>query len=206
MTTFADRLTILRAKLEESAEGVWDDDVIRDDYNAGMRDLAAKCDPPEMVAEYKFNSAANTRTYALTASPTLHREPTILLRGRSKMYREKPEDWAGLDLSSTSTPVAYAVVGASLYLRPVPAVAASMTYWYKKWPTALTGTGSTVTLGDQYLPAVESYVLAKQYEQIGDFDSSQTYWNAYDRAVMDIRNQQEMSNMADDFREPMEAW
>jgi len=206
VTTFNDRLTLLRVKLEEETAGVWDDDALRDSYNQSMRTVVAETDPPEFLSEYRFNTVAGTRTYALTASATLHRETIVLYHSTNKMYRERPYEWSGLTLTATGTPEGYAIVNASLYLRPVPGVAASMVHWYKAWPTALTATGSTIEVPNHLMPAVEARVLAQAFEQVGDAEASNREWTNYERFLHDARNQQTSANMSDDFCPISTAW
>lgn len=203
MTTWNTQKTRLRMQLEETTAGVWDDANLRYHFNNGMRDVAKKADPTEMLKEYDFNSAVGTRKYTL---PTDFRRIRRLYRGNTAMWREKTEDWSGVDVSATGTPVAYTTIGASIALRPVPSVAASMHLKYQAWPSDITATGDTIPLPDDYLDALDQYVLAKAYEQTGERDMRDMHWENYARALMDLKSQQTAENVADGTSNPREVW
>lgn len=204
--TWAERRAIIRARLEESSEGVWDDDVLLDDFNTAMRELVAQFDPDEFLSDYSFSTVAGQRAYTVPVSSNVHRAPVKLLYGTTALERETPADWAGYDLTSEGVPEAYAFVDGQIYLRPVPSAAQSCTYFYKAWPQPMTSTSDTVPVKDHYLPAVEAYVLAKAYEQVGDTESAMMAWRSYDRAVAGLAAVEQRVRASDDVAELRMAW
>lgn len=203
MTTFNDRLTIMRHKLEESTEGVWDDDMLKDDYNHFQRSVAAKTNPPELLSEYDFTASGNARKWAL---PSTFRSVKALYYGTRKMMRQDLNEVEGIDLTGSGAPSYYTIINGSVALYPVPNITASMHLKYVAWPTTISSTSTTINIPDDYLPCVEAGVLARAYEQTGEVDMADLNWRAYDRYLHDLMNQAERENERDHVTQPAEAW
>jgi len=192
MATWNTELAHLRVELEEATSSVWDDDAILTWYNDGADDFATQT--KELVGTATIAATANTQAYTLATS-TL--DVLSVRIGATLLLNEDIRSWDALQqnpLTATGAPVSYALVGDSIYLRPIPTVGATVTYFRTYTPTRMTAGTDSTPFNGKYDRIIRDYVKSRAFEQINDYESSNFSAQRYQSEVAAAMRQQSIAD------------
>jgi hypothetical protein len=192
MATWSTELAHLRLELEEAPESVWDDDAILTWYNDGADDIATQT--KELKGTVTATVTAGTQAYVL-ATTTL--DVFSVRIGATVLLNEDVQSWdlhSENPLTATGSPTSYALVGGSIYLRPVPKASTTMTYFRTYTPTRMTaGTDVTPFLG-RYDRIIRDYVKSRAFEQTNDYESANFAAQRYQSEVATAMRQRSIAD------------
>lgn len=200
MATYADFLAQIRRDLEEPVAGVWADASIMYWTNSVSADFARKT--KLFRDSISISAVVDQYIYTLSAY-TL--EPIGVFYENTELVRTELASWPPQE-STTGTPRKYAVDGVSMYVWPIPDATGDITLFYYRIPEPITAGTDTMPFQSMYDATLEYGVLAKAFEQTGDWQSAGEYMARYNQGVLDAQNQGSMQRQARRSVNPVEVY
>lgn len=147
--------------------------------------VARQINLPTEVTSTTITTTAGDNSYSL---PSDFGEIINIFQGAEDDVLEEItiDDLDNSDTSDTSEPIAYVVIGSTLYLSPTPDGIYQFTLRYYKIPAEM-GAGDTPAISSEYYHLLETYALSKAFRRESDFEAAQFYRNQF---VEDLRRVQ----------------
>lgn len=185
MSMWSDTLAQVRRELEESTAQTWADPSLLAFANDGLKELAHKT--MLLFDEQYADTAASTNAYPLPAL-TIDIDD-VRCNGR-RLEQVSLRDFPPTERSGA--PVFYAVEGGNLYLSPTPDGVYQLRFFRNYLPDPLTIGDDAMPFEGQYDALLRSYIKARAFEQILDWESARNFDSIFQRglenAVYDAAN------------------
>lgn len=152
--------------------------------NDGLREMCRKVKFYSDEADSSFTTTAGTATRALPADFAQVRSVRDTTNTR-ELTRITLRD-IDASPSSTGTPVAYALDGASIRLLPVPDGVVNLSIRYWKLPAAITADADIPGIPEDYHNELVYYALARCFESEDDVQMAQYYDGKWTAALRDM--------------------
>jgi hypothetical protein len=193
MATWNTELAHLRLELEEATSSVWDDDALLTWYNDGADDFATQT--KALQGSASLTASAGVQSYLLATS-TL--DVLSVRIGATVLVREDVQSWEALTVNpftATGSPVAYALTGESIFLRPVPVAAtATVSYFRSYTPARITTVTDSTPFGSKYDRVIRDYVKSRAFEQINDYESANFAAQRYQSEIVSAMRQRAVAD------------
>ena len=152
--------------------------------NQGLGDLSTRFEWPWLATSSTIAVVGGTEAYAIPA--TADRLAKLMIAGESRPLTEVSAAVAwemNGDDPSSGSPTWFFLWGESIYLRPVPASAASLKVFYWQFPTFLTSEGAVPQFNPQFHHILGDYAMQMLWEREEDFEKASVYAQRYAAGV-----------------------
>lgn len=102
------------------------------------------------------------------------------------------------DTTDTGNPTYYWQWNNAVYLRPIPASAATLKVWARAFPGALT-VSSTLEIPEQYHTRLANSILQQMAAKDQNFDAANYYGSAWRQDLEDVKQEMRRKKRADGF-------